>query len=67
MKMNKYVRPMMMIVIGLILFNNYVVLSYFDKVIDLPTGFYALASIFAGIYVAGRSYEKSKKNDMSEV
>jgi len=62
-KLNSIVRPMLMTTLSAILINNYIILPYFDKVIDLPSGFWGLATVFAGIYAGGRSYEKKNKTD----
>ena len=60
-------RPILMLTIVSIIFNNYVLAPYLslftDKVaiIDLPGGLWALLNVGVGGYVAGRSGEKIAK------
>ena len=57
-------RPMLMLIIMIIIFNNYVLFPYLsmwtDKVavLDLPGGLWALLTTGVGGYVVGRSGEK---------
>ena len=60
-------RPILMLTIVSIIFNNYVLAPYLslftDKVaiLDLPGGLWALLNVGVGGYVAGRSGEKIAK------
>ena len=60
-------RPILMLTIVSIIFNNYVLVPYLslftDKVtiLDLPGGLWALLNVGVGGYVAGRSGEKIAK------
>lgn len=57
-------RPMLMLTVILIIFNNYVLFPYLSlftdkaRMLDLPKGLWALLNIGVGGYVAGRSGEK---------
>jgi hypothetical protein len=59
-------RPLLMVTIVLIIFNNYVFVPYAsiftDKVtvLELPKGFWALMTVGVGGYIGGRSIEKVK-------
>ena len=57
-------RPMLMILFGLIIANNYVIVPYvlafgfFVPSLDIPPGMWALLNVGVGGYVVGRSAEK---------
>tara|TARA_R100001244_G_scaffold131360_1_gene104510 strand:+ start:178 stop:561 length:384 start_codon:yes stop_codon:yes gene_type:complete len=61
-------RPMLMILFGLIIANNYVIVPYvlafglFVPSLDIPPGMWALLNVGVGGYVVGRSAEKIFKN-----
>lgn len=60
-------RPMLMILFGLIIANNYVIVPYvlafgmFVPSLDIPPGMWALLNVGVGGYVVGRSAEKILK------
>ncbi len=60
-------RPMLMMVVILIIANNYILVPYLGAifpncihVLDLPSGLWALLNVGVGGYVGGRSVEKIK-------
>jgi uncharacterized membrane protein len=61
-------RPLLMLCVIAIIFNNYVLVPYLslftDKVaiLELPNGLWALLNVGVGGYVAGRSGEKIVQN-----
>lgn len=63
-------RPLLMLVIILIIFNNYVAAPYIglflpnkELILELPGGLWALLNVGVGGYVGGRSAEKIFKRD----
>lgn len=60
-------RPMLMLVVVLVIANNYVFAPYLSaffpdhvKVLELPNGLWALLNVGVGGYVGGRTVEKIK-------
>jgi len=64
-------RPLLMLIVILIIANNYVIAPYIalflpgkSLILDLPGGLWALLNVGVGGYVAGRSAEKIFKKDV---
>lgn len=62
-------RPLLMLTVVLILFNNFVLAPYFQAFgapgvyLDLPTELYGLMTVGVGGYIGGRTYEKKINTD----
>ena len=67
-------RPLLMLVVILIIANNYIIVPYLSaifpghvKVLELPNGLWALLNIGVGGYIGGRTVEKLKGKQNNKI